>query len=101
MLLINVKQKCLNKKLSEFRWLCSLRCKKMIGLVINWSVWLKLYSKQDVNSVTALDTELRLGANLCSGGKATAHLKAIAHVSSNLLYIYLVTGGLFNANFSS
>jgi hypothetical protein len=33
------------------------------------------------------DTEFRLPPTLCSGGKATAHLKAIAHVPPNKLYI--------------
>jgi hypothetical protein len=32
------------------------------------------------------DTELRLPPTLCSGGNATAHLKAIAHVPPNKLY---------------
>jgi hypothetical protein len=46
-------------------------------------------STHDVTSVTALETlsSLTPPTYRCYGGKVTAHLKAIAHVSQNLLCV--------------
>jgi hypothetical protein len=53
----------------------------MTGLITNGLMLLKWNSTHEVSSVTVLDTlELRLPANLCSGGKTIAHLKVMAHV---------------------
>jgi hypothetical protein len=59
----------------------------MRGLIINDPVLLKWNSAQDVNSVTALLTvrHAYLPTSTYAGSKATACLKAIAHVSPNLL----------------
>jgi hypothetical protein len=51
-------------------------CPKMTGLITNGPKLMKWNSPHDINSVTAIET-------LRSGGKA--HLKAIVHVSPNLL----------------
>jgi hypothetical protein len=58
----------------------------MTGLIANGLMLLKWNSAHDVSSVTSTRrTELHLPANLCSGGKAIAHLKVMAYVSPNLL----------------
>jgi hypothetical protein len=48
-------------------------------------ILLKWNSTHDVNSVTAFTLSSAYPHNLCFGGKATAHHKAIAHVSPNFL----------------
>jgi hypothetical protein len=59
----------------------------MTDLIINGTMLLKWTSADEVNSVKALETRSSTyPPDLCSGGKAIAHLKAIAHVSPTLLY---------------
>jgi hypothetical protein len=68
---------------------------KIISPIINRPILLNWNSTHKVNSVTALETLISaypFPTNLCSRGDGTAHLKAIAHVPPNLLYIWCKIG---------
>jgi hypothetical protein len=56
---------------------------KITDPILNGQMLLQCNSTHDISHSTR-DIELRLAAKLCYGGKATAYLKAIAHVSQKL-----------------
>jgi hypothetical protein len=54
--------------------------------IVNGLILMKLNSTHDVARSQHSRPELLLPYNICFSGKGTAYLKAIAHVSQNVLY---------------
>jgi hypothetical protein len=80
------RQKCLGPVCTLFCGTWALKCSKMTGLIINGPMFLRQNSTNDVTSVKALEKL----SSACSGGRATAHLKARAHVPPNLLHCIVI-----------